>query len=229
MSNGGYPSVCMVGTYSSRPEVPPRLSAGRRSVGVAQTLLILLVSVALCGMVIEACFIYRLYQPGSAASASFSKQITGEVFTSPTKTKSRGIPPPSKPVAHLTDGQDVIHEKQIMAWSLNADPLLFEMGYKNNSLVIQKDGYYHVYSKVSFVDIDVFHHSINQKTERYSGKSIPLLMSRRSSKASSDMRSSYLAGVFYLTRDDALFVKVSKTSHIARFKAYENIFGAYMI
>lgn len=61
MSKGGYPSVFMVDTHATRPPVPPRLSQGRRRPGAAQTLLIMLVCVALCGLAIEACFIYRLY------------------------------------------------------------------------------------------------------------------------------------------------------------------------
>ncbi|XP_031723832.1 tumor necrosis factor ligand superfamily member 14 [Anarrhichthys ocellatus] len=227
MSKGGYPSVCVVDTHTTRPAVPPRLSQVRRRAGAAQTLLFLLVSVALCGMAIEACFIYRLYRPGSAASASSSKLIAGPVVTSPPETL---VIPPSKPVAHLTDGQDVVHGAKIMAWSMDADPLLYEINYKDKSLVIQKEGYYSVYSKVSFLDIDVFRHYVNRRTERYPGGSIPLLMSRRLSGRSSQMRSnSYLAGVFHLTKGDALFVEVSNTSNIARLKSYENVFGAYMI
>lgn len=57
-----YPSVCVVDTHATRPPVPPRLIQVRKKTGVAQILLFMLVSVALCGMVIEACFIYGLYQ-----------------------------------------------------------------------------------------------------------------------------------------------------------------------
>ncbi|XP_068574692.1 tumor necrosis factor ligand superfamily member 14 [Cebidichthys violaceus] len=238
MSKGGYPSVCVVDTHTTRPAVPPRLSQGRQRVGVAQTLLFVLVSVSLCGMAIEACFIYRLYQPGSRitgeADLSYfalqkqnivAKTATSKLIAAPTLDI-----PPSKPVAHLTDGQDVVHGPKIMAWSMDAAPLLHEMDYKGKSLVIQKEGYYSVYSKVSFLDVDVFYHSVNRRTERYLGGSIPLLMSRRFSDGSSELRSnSYLAGVFHLRKGDALFVEVSNTSHIARLKSYENIFGAYMI
>ncbi|XP_034751275.1 tumor necrosis factor ligand superfamily member 14 [Etheostoma cragini] len=228
MSKDGYPSVYVVDTNATRPPLPPRLSQGRQRAGVAQTLLILLVSVALCGMVIEACFIYRLYQPESAPSASSSKLTAGEVISPSVETPSHVFP--SKPVAHLTDGQDVIHEKHIMAWSMNADPLLYEMDYKDRGLVIQKEGYYYVYSKVSFFVTDSFNHSVIRKTDRYFGGEIPLLMSRKHLEKSGKMRSnSYLGGVFHLTKDDVLFVKVSDTSNIWRHSSFENIFGAYMI
>ncbi|TDH03010.1 hypothetical protein EPR50_G00158720 [Perca flavescens] len=106
MSKDGYPSVYVVDTHATRPPLPPRLNQVRQRAGVAQTLLILLVSVALCGMAIEACFIYRLYQPNSAPSASSSKQIAGQVITHP--TKSPGVIHPSKPVAHLTGETSVV-------------------------------------------------------------------------------------------------------------------------
>ncbi|XP_078124783.1 tumor necrosis factor ligand superfamily member 14 [Sander vitreus] len=228
MSKDGYPSAYVVDTHATRPPLPPRLSQGRQRAGVAQTLLILLVSVALCGMAIEACFIYHLYQPKSAPSASSSKLIAGQVITPPTKSPSLVLP--SKPVAHLTDGQDVVHGNEIMAWSMNADPLLYEMDYKDGGLVIQKEGYYYVYSKVSFFVTDSFNHSVNRKTDRYFGGVIPLLMSRKYSEKFRKMRyNSYLGGVFHLTKDDVIFVKVSNTSNIRRHNSFENIFGAYMI
>ncbi|KAF1379621.1 hypothetical protein PFLUV_G00177940 [Perca fluviatilis] len=225
MSKDGYPSVYVVDTHATRPPLPPRLNQGRQRAGVAQTLLILLVSVALCGMAIEACFIYRLYQTKSVPSASSSKLIAGEVITPPTKSTS--VIPPSKPVAHLTGGQDVVHENHIMAWSMIADPLLYDMDYKDRGLVIQKEGYYYVYSKVSFFATDNFNHSVNRKTDRYSGGVIPLLMSRYSSRETRS--NSYLGGVFHLTKDDVLFVQVSNTSNIRQHNSFENIFGAYMI
>lgn len=74
MSEGGYPSVFMVDTHATtRPPLPPRLNQGRRRAGAAQTLLIMLVSLALCGMAIEACFIYHLYQPESVSINAISQ------------------------------------------------------------------------------------------------------------------------------------------------------------
>lgn len=226
MAEGGYPSVYVVDSYSTRPAVPPRLSRGQQRSRVAQTLLFLLVSLALVGMTIEACLIYRLYQPKSGSSASYSKHTGGNDVSS--LDQSHRVRP-SKPVAHLTDGQDVTHGNQTMAWSTIADPLLYKMTYRDGYLFIQKEGYYYVYSKVSFFDRKMFHHSIERKTPRYNGKSIPLLQSRKYSKASTYMQNSYLGGVFLLRKDDAIFVKVSNTSCILRNRSYENIFGAYMI
>ncbi|XP_073350742.1 tumor necrosis factor ligand superfamily member 14 [Pagrus major] len=231
MAEGGYPSVYVVDSFANRPPVPPRLSQRRRRAGVAQTLLFLLVSLALGGMAIEACFIYRLYRAESDTSASSSKQVAGEDDTSPTE-RPRFCILPSKPVAHLTDGQDVVHRDQTMAWSTVAEPILCEMDYEDGSLVIQKEGYYYVYSKVSFSDFGVFRHSVERRTKLYVGKSITLLKSRKYGQMRSkkmQLSNSYLGGVFHLHKDDAIFVKVSNTSQVARSKSFENIFGAFMI
>lgn len=247
MDERGYPSVYVVDTHTPRPPpVPPRLGQKRQHPGAVQTLLFLLVSLALCGMLIEAFLIYRLHKSESEASGSHSKQ-SGDV--DPYSKGSREVLP-SKPVAHLTGGQDVVHKNQVMAWSRNPEPLLHEMDYKDRSLIIQRQGYYNIYSKVSFFDINPFFHAIHVRTKLFKGKSIPLLVSRtnthdscrkeiRDQKSSSeeasrldgvDQRSnSYLSGVFHFFKDDAIFVKVSNTSQIVGLRAYENIFGAYMI
>lgn len=133
---------------------------------------------------------------------------------------------------YFSDGQDVAHAKNKMAWSMNADPLLYEMTYKDRELKIQKEGYYYVYSKVFFSDSNGFQHRISMHTDRYSGN-ITLLQSRKypsHSKVSQKTQSnSYLGGVFHLYKDDGIFVDVSDTAKIVRHKPSENVFGAYMI
>ena len=117
-----------------------------------------------------------------------------------------------------------------MAWSAEAVPLLHEMDYRNMSLIIQKEGYYYVYSKVSFFDTDYFSHSIHRNTELYAGTSIPLLLSKQNEKPKRRSRSnSYLGGVFHLTKNDAIYVEVSNTANVVKHKPIENVFGAYMI
>ncbi|KAM6966562.1 tumor necrosis factor ligand superfamily member 14 [Tautogolabrus adspersus] len=238
MTECGYPSPYVVDTHADRPPLPPRLSQKRQRLGAVQTLLFMLVSLALCGMVIEAYLIYHFHISESVTSGSSSKLIAD--VTSPPERPSDVLP--SKPVAHLTGGQDVVHKSHIMAWSMNADPLLYEMDYKDRCLVIQKEGYYHVYSKVYFLSSEPFQHSIHWKTKRYKGKSIPLLSSRTNSELSRSRRksrdwdfnsdqtsNSYLGGVFHFYKDDAIFVQVSNSSQIVRFRPFENIFGAFMI
>lgn len=132
-----------------------------------------------------------------------------------------------------SDGIDVVHEPNIMRWSENT-PLLHEMSYNNGSLVIQKEGYYYVYSKVSFKDTGVFYHSICRTTQLYTkGMAIPLLTSRKySDKTSTTQKASsnsYLGGVFHLKVDDNVYVSVSDITKLLLHESYEHIFGAYML
>ncbi|KAM3864426.1 tumor necrosis factor ligand superfamily member 14 [Diretmus argenteus] len=201
---GAYPSVFVVDSHASYPPpVPPRPSRKRRGAGVAQTLLFLLVSLALCGMAIESYFIYRLYHPEASALASKIKQ----------------------------DGDGVVTGKQILKWSVDSHTLLHDMKYKNGKLAIQKEGYYYVYSKVFFTEDSVFHHSVKVATQVFQGKSITLLESRKySQKGSQTVQSnSYLGGVFHLRKGDSLYVEVSDYRQVVQFRPYDNYFGAYMI
>lgn len=222
-----YPSVFTVDTHAAYPPVPPRPSRRRRHATVVQTLLYMLVSLALCGIIIEACFIYRLYYP--ADSASSSKMISDG--PSPPTRSPYPVIPPSKPVAHLTDAQNVHHRNPVMFWSIDADPLLYQMEYQEGKLVMQKEGYYYIYSKVFFVDSGKFHHSVKLDTPRYPGGNITLLQSRKYTQKSSKtiQSNSYLGGVFHLNKDDGIFVEVNNIAQIVRVQAYENFFGAYMI
>ncbi|XP_029913115.1 tumor necrosis factor ligand superfamily member 14 [Myripristis murdjan] len=228
-----YPSVFVVDSHTAYPPppVPPRPSRQPRRTTVCQTLLFLLVSLALCGMVIEACFIYRLYQTETADSASTSKVFSDDDDLSGTERPSLVVLP-SKPVAHLTDGQNVHHRNKVMSWSTDAQPLLHEMEYKDGRLVIQKEGYYYVYSKVFFKDSEMFYHLVKYETPRYPGGNITLLESRKYSPRAGKtvVRSnSYLGGVFHFNAGDGIFVEVSNVAHIVRLQANENFFGAYMI
>lgn len=120
-----------------------------------------------------------------------------------------------------------------MRWSLVAPHLLHQVGYNNNtgSLVIQKEGFYQLYSKVAFKDTPVFHHSVQRNTSRYKGKEIPLLTARKYSapKQPDGSSNSYLGGVFHLQVNDSVFVRVKDTSHLLLLDAYEHVFGAYML
>ncbi|XP_056144406.1 tumor necrosis factor ligand superfamily member 14 [Lampris incognitus] len=225
-----YPSVYTLDSHAAPPPLPPRFDRQRRGARSTQTLMSLLVCLALCGMTIEACFIYRLYHPDPVDSPSTHKSTQEKEDPTPTENASPVILP-SKPVAHLTDGERVRHGKQTLSWSMDANPLMYKMKYKEGRLVIQTEGYYYIYSKVFFVDTSAFQHSVNMVTPRYVGGHITLLQSRKyiqktSTRAESN---SYLGGVFHLNPGDAVFVSVSNTTLIIRSESYDNYFGAYMI
>ncbi|KAM9391585.1 tumor necrosis factor ligand superfamily member 6-like [Pholidichthys leucotaenia] len=235
MDESGYMTLHVKDMHTRHPSAPARLEQRLRRSMVVKVLLILLflVILALLGVIVEACFIYKLYQHESAESLPYHKQIDDENFTTPTEHPSYGILP-SKPVAHLTAGFNFADGKQIMAWSMYHDSLLYEMEYKDNSLIIQKEGYYYVYSKVFFLDSGIFYHSVKMHTEVYVGRSITLLQSRkdspeRESGGKEERSNSFLGGVFHLYKDDAVFVEINDATKIKIGKPYENVFGAYMI
>ncbi|KAM9843894.1 tumor necrosis factor ligand superfamily member 14 [Aulostomus maculatus] len=233
-----YPSVYVVDSQASAspvPPVPPRRRRTCCNAGWVQALLVLLVTIALGGMIFEAFVIYHLHQTQSMPTALHAKIIAEHKAT---PIRPPGPVKPSKPVAHLTGGDKVDHDKLIMAWNTKGLHVLHEISYKRRSLVIQKEGYYYVYSKVFFVDDGTFDHSVVLRTDKVD-ESINLLQSRKyvsnlegkpkSGTKFAEKSNSYLGGVFHLYKDDALVVRVSSTAKILQHKSYENVFGAYML
>lgn len=245
MAEGGvlYPSVFNIDCSATYPRLPykpppapqsPREAQAKQRPGVVQTLLFLLVSLALCGVVIEACLIYRLYNPESNESGVLGKSIQDKSDIDPPFPTERPNPVmlPTTPVAHLTAGPPRVHADGVIRWNMEEQPLLNEMKYRNGQLVIQRDGFYYVYSKIYFKDTTShFTHSVYTNTDRYDGKSIPLLQSQthhsRNDKLA--LSNSYLGGVFQFYKNDSIFVRASNTSYVIRSKGYENYFGVFMI
>uniref|UniRef100_A0AAZ1XBV3 THD domain-containing protein n=1 Tax=Oreochromis aureus TaxID=47969 RepID=A0AAZ1XBV3_OREAU len=129
-------------------------------------------------------------------------------------------------VCSLCAGSATVHEKTVMRWNVS-DPLLHGMIYEDGGLIIQKEGYYYVYSKVSFSDSGVFQHSVTLSSEKYLNN-VTLMRSRTDPSASKESGSnSFLGGIFHLNEHDRIFVTVSNTSKIMQ-NNYES-FGAFMI
>ncbi|KAM4534571.1 tumor necrosis factor ligand superfamily member 14 [Fundulus diaphanus] len=253
MGRSDIPSVYVVDSHGTRPALPPRPGREKKQSEAAQYLLFLLVTLALFGLIIEACFIYQLHHSKNADSASASKSTGGmsqqflpqitkglELYFLDLKTICLSItqlvllrPLKTTVMGFVHHGQDVHPDPHVMSWSTIAEPLLYGMTYKDPNLIIQKEGYYYIYSKVHFADSGSFHHSVTVQTERYAGGVITLLKSRRylskKEKGSNNLSNSFLGGVFHLYKNDAICVNTSSTKHIIRNKAYENVFGAYMI
>ncbi|XP_049601579.1 tumor necrosis factor ligand superfamily member 14 [Syngnathus scovelli] len=246
------PSVYFVDSHTGAPPLPPRAGPNRQYSSLAKTLLFVLVSLALTGLVVEALLIFYLHssQLVGAPSMSFSKLTAEKSAFPPTSTRHSPTPEPlarqietnasryttckpcfplSKPVARLIGGKDVVHGKGFVGWSLISDSLLRGMDYKDGSLLIRREGFYFVYCKLSFRNHRVFHHTVEMRTRRHSAGAVVLLQARKYSSADGNISNSFLGGVFHLHKDDTLFVKVSDTSKIVQVIAYESIFGAFMI
>uniref|UniRef100_A0A3Q3E0V0 Tumor necrosis factor ligand superfamily member 6-like n=2 Tax=Hippocampus comes TaxID=109280 RepID=A0A3Q3E0V0_HIPCM len=209
----------------------------------------MLVSVALTGLILEALLIFYLHSNHFEQTPSTShSKLTAEKKASPhisthhssvskpltrlleKKRSPHTCTPDSKPVARLIGGKDATHGKSVVGWSLISGNLLCGMDYKNGSLLIRREGFYFVYSKLSFhKSATTFHHTVVKRTRRHPGGTVPLLQAREFSSADKNNGNTFLGGVFHLLKDDALFVKVSDTSKIVQVIAHENVFGAFMI
>ncbi|KAK2916740.1 hypothetical protein Q8A67_001114 [Cirrhinus molitorella] len=187
------------------PPLPPK-PVRRQRKDVIQTLLVILVCVALCGMAVEACFIYRLFTSKGNATPSDEPQ-TGmrkqekESATTP-KQKLFGEMKPSKPMAHLRTGMKPVNG--VVLWHESQESVLYHVKHKKDEgkLIIEKEGYYSIYSKINFrEDHILFSHSVLWVTSRYAGDEILLLQSSRLHPKSAKLGTidnSYLSGVFHL-------------------------------
>lgn len=125
-----------------------------------------------------------------------------------------------------TAGSAAVHEKAVMRRNVS-DPL-HGMIDKDGGLIIPKEGYYFVYSKVSFSDSGVFQHSVTLSRKKYLNN-VTLMQSRKYPSVSKESGSnSFLSGVFHLNEHDRIFVTVSNTSKIIQNNNYE-YFGAFML
>ncbi|XP_057716850.1 tumor necrosis factor ligand superfamily member 14-like [Corythoichthys intestinalis] len=222
-------SVYVVDSHAAAPPIPNRVARSRKRSWCVQTLLSMLVSVALTGFILEAVLIFYLHSrhPVQAASSSLQKLTTEKIASAQTSTAPVLL---FKPVARLTGVKDVIHNKGVVSWSRKGNPLLRGIDYNDKSLLIHREGFYFVYSKLSFSGGRVFHHSVMKHTGRHPGGSVTLLKARKySSSGGGDTSNSFLGGVFNLEKDDTLFVQVSDMSKIVQVIPYENVFGAFMI
>lgn len=126
-----------------------------------------------------------------------------------------------------------------MEWNLDGDSIIYGLEYRDGKLIVQKEGYYYVYSKLCYsADHFNFIQNVEKNTTRYLGNAIALLSYRRhdSKSAKSDNNSnkgtqnnSYLGGVFYLYKGDAVFVHVNNGSLVRLYQSADNFFGMFML
>lgn len=119
-----------------------------------------------------------------------------------------------------------------MKWNDDGQSLLYKLEYRDGKLIIQEEGYYYVYSKLTYGAEGHFSQTVEKNTTRYLGGSIKLLEYRRHNlnlTNTGSMRSSYLGGVFHLYKGDAVFVHVKKGSSVNLSNAANNFFGMFML
>ncbi|XP_076863965.1 tumor necrosis factor ligand superfamily member 14 [Brachyhypopomus gauderio] len=235
------PAVFVVDSQAALPPLPPRpgRKQAQRGRSPAQTMLFLLVAVALCCVAVEACFIYRLYATQQNANQNHEGPRTearkggpekdGDIIP---KTRQHTVMKPAKPLAHLTAGSERPDSKGVMRWA-TSDPEVHDIEYREGALVISREGFYYVYSKLCFsLDRDMFDYTVMKNSSRYMGDPIELLRYRvyefKPTKKGSQ-GSGYLGGVFHLLKDDALFVQLRNRTALRLQNAADNFFGMFML
>ncbi|KAL6460579.1 hypothetical protein MHYP_G00305450 [Metynnis hypsauchen] len=243
-----YPSVFVVDSRAGIPPLPPKpgqMQAQRRRNRITQTMLYLLVSMALFGIVVEACFIYHLYMTKQSselpqnektpnADARKGEHFMDQSTVAPKRTRPPLFQKPLKPLAHLTAGSERPGADGVMPWRM--EPELHNLEYKENRLVVEKEGYYYIYSKVCFDEDDAtFYHMIVKTTPRYTGTSpIELLRNRYHGEHTKppqnvgSLQNSYLGGVFHFHKGEAVYVLV-KNGRVRLQSSADNYFGMFMV
>ncbi|XP_036421627.1 tumor necrosis factor ligand superfamily member 14-like [Colossoma macropomum] len=244
----GFEGQDLVDMARTGTENPLRFMVDSQRNGMIQTILYVLVSTALFGIALETCFIYHLYTTKQSSELLHDKNFTQtdarkdtfsfcimEASTVPPK-KTR--PPPFKalkPLAHLGAGSERPGADGVMPWNDTGESELHELEYKENKLVVKKEGYYYIYSKLCFdADEDLFNHFMLRTSHRYFGHSIHLLRyayrgnNSKTLKKEGFIQNSYLGGVFHLIKGDAVFVVV-KNGTVHLFSLADNYFGMFMV
>ncbi|XP_067442382.1 tumor necrosis factor ligand superfamily member 14-like isoform X1 [Thunnus thynnus] len=183
----------------------------RQCFRAARTPLFILVGLALFGLTVEAYFIKRLYHLLPAVSTQTPNTTPGQ--------DGHNLNLSCKPFAH------VVADVHNGGWPTDS----CGMDYKDGRLIVQKEGRYYVYSKVSLRDSSVIQHSVELSTPQYP-KNITLMKSTKYSQTThkEDVSSSYLGGVFHLCQGCYFFVKVNYMQNLQK-NSYNNFFGAFMI
>ncbi|XP_034752303.1 tumor necrosis factor ligand superfamily member 10-like isoform X1 [Etheostoma cragini] len=147
-----------------------------------------------------------------------------------------------RPFAQLIGSNNPIGANNVVQWEHKVgETITYNMGYENGQLLVEKDGYYYLYSKVTLNAVEeclLIEHMVMKNTSAYD-KSIELMHSKSlrcrtpkpsTAKASQgdDLWNSFLAGIFHLRSGDKIFVMLKNIHKLLPGPA-ENLMGAFMI
>ncbi|XP_057187607.1 tumor necrosis factor ligand superfamily member 6 isoform X2 [Triplophysa rosa] len=202
------------------------------------SLIYLLLGVALLGVFIEAGLIYHLYNRLTAPSdrpihnVEYMKAENNSFLNKPHEHNE--ILPEKLP-EDVRKPAAFLQKHGALRWTRNIFPT-FVTGLQlmNNSLYIQEDGCYYIFSKMSFLEnCSLVKHQVMYITGRYSGtielmKSSRYLCNNHKDQSMPERGNSYLGGIFNLVKGDSVFVQVNNLSLVYG-EASENFFGAFKI
>ncbi|XP_062842477.1 tumor necrosis factor ligand superfamily member 14-like [Trichomycterus rosablanca] len=159
-----------------------------------QNTLFLLVCITLCGLAVEGYFIYNLYRKNPESHSDLP--LNEPQQDAPGEKKTVPLINPSRPLAHLTALIKWPDKNGLMQWD-NTTDVIHQLKYEKGKLLVEKEGYYYVYSKIWFKSDGNFIHSVQKETPRYRNKPIDLLTDHRyqlKPAIKGSLRSSYLGG-----------------------------------
>ncbi|XP_040892301.1 tumor necrosis factor ligand superfamily member 14-like [Toxotes jaculatrix] len=264
MAEGGVgtcPQVFVVDSHSNYATMPSTKKV--RWAGASQKFLLLMVGLTMLGLVVQGFFIFSLYKKTEALSLSrshpFNQNLSnpissgqqgGTILSQVGSRESNEIhiqPPrlqqvPQKPFAHLMGSSSPVGEDNVVQWlHEGGEAITRNMSYDKGRLLVEKEGYYYLYSKVQVNVAEeclLIQHKVMKDTSAY-GKPIELMKSKsfhcRTPKPTSakstggeDLWNSFLAGIFQLQRGDKIFVKLENIQKLHP-GLEENFMGAFMI
>ncbi|KAI5628099.1 hypothetical protein C0J50_8337 [Silurus asotus] len=237
--HAAYPSVFVVdGATHFPPPLPPKPGQRRMQVRrnrLVQNTLLVLVCLTLLGVLMEGVFIYKLHKNNDTSESKAAESPEALKGDQPVtrRPKPPPIPRPSKPLAHLAAGSKKPEKEGILEWIVEGDPIIHELEYRDGTLIVQKEGYYYVYSKISYsAEGNSFTQMVQKRSQRLPGSSMELLTYKRynpSPLQKGSVRSSYVGGVFFMYTNDAVFVYVNNGSSVLLHKPADNCFGMFML
>ncbi|XP_015204513.2 tumor necrosis factor ligand superfamily member 14-like [Lepisosteus oculatus] len=218
------PSVVYSSVFVVDGKTSASLDPQKRRTGMAQTLLFVLLTMVLLGILIEGYFIFQLWTRNSLSTAcsekdkiSFNKNSLQMSIQDENEIKSiQAEWDQKKPKAHVTGCNCNASKEGKMFWeSVNGDAFTHAIDYKDGSLVIKTEGYYFIYSKIFNGQMDcktsakgTFKHSVYKSTQWFPGD-LELMSSKRyhCRNDKEDMLDiSFLGGIYHLKEGDQIFV-----------------------
>ncbi|XP_070684110.1 tumor necrosis factor ligand superfamily member 14-like [Pempheris klunzingeri] len=257
---GACPQVFVVDSQANYVPVPSERKS--RWTRAGQKFFLLLVGLTLFGLLVQGCLIYNLYKKLEAlalyesppnfqnlSSPKASAQQGGNIMTQVGHRGSNEIPVQplpkqvqQRPFAQLLGSSHPAGENNVVQWvHKGGETVIQNMDYNNGRLLVEKEGYYYLYSKVTVnaaMECVLIQHKVMKDTKAYD-EPIQLMRSKSfqckpwkpsSTKASGveDIWNSFLGGIFHLLSGDEIFVTLEDIQTM-RTGTADNFMGAFMI
>ncbi|XP_041789460.1 tumor necrosis factor ligand superfamily member 14-like isoform X2 [Chelmon rostratus] len=258
---GACPQVFVVDSQANYTSVPGGKKP--RWARAGQKFLLLLVGLTVLGLVVEGYLIYNLYKKTEAFSLCMSHPLCQNLSSPKTSGRQGGtlmsrvgpyesneIPTvrphveqdQQRPFAQLIGSGSPIGENNVVQWvHKGGETITYNMGYNNGRLLVEKDGHYYLYCKVTLnaaEECSLIQHKVMKVTKAYDN-AIELMKSKsfrcRTPKPSTakssggdDLWNSFLAGIFHLQKGDEIFVTLEDIQKM-RPGTTDNLMGAFMI